>query len=374
MIDYSPSSAVNSGSSNAAYQSAKPAEPTGIAGLPPKPVFGDSTVKTDSVNGDVAAKKSESPLGGFSSTADKKDDVDFPKPVTPVSEANGRISGSDNTYSNKPPAAAAAALPLPLTEPAPAEVPKPAEPAAVTPDWSSTIPTANAPSVTLAAPTMAPSANGEPSSLTAGLSAKPVETAEPPSLTTTNVVAGEKRKADESVDVPAAEKANNKPADPPLTALFGTGTVSSSLFAKPPAVEPEAVVGLESPSKKLKTDTSAEVASAPAAAEPVLPLAASAAAVGGTPTGPPISVPAPAPVTVPAKEPAPASDAAPVATFSSLEVNVGPAPSAEDIASASMEAPAKGVKKSNSRAKREKKPLPPVGKTARKTRSQGPVN
>ncbi|CAK7205569.1 hypothetical protein SEUCBS139899_008346 [Sporothrix eucalyptigena] len=362
MTDYSPSPVVNSGSTEAIKQS-KPVEPAGIPGLPTKPVFG----------GDNIANKSESPDGGvLNGTVDKKDDTDFAKPVTPVSEANGHIGGSDNADSDKP-----GAIPLPLTEEpekpvaAPTEAPKPTEPASS----SASIPTATAPSVTLAAPTTAPATNGESSSLTAGLPAKAVESVEPPkpaedsSLSATNAVAGEKRKVEGSADAPAADK-DEKPAGPALTALFGTGA-ASSFPAKPPAPEPEA--DTESPAKKLKTDTVTDTDTA-------LP-----SAPAGTPAAPPAEVPAPAPVTVSAPEPAPepVAEAPPPAAIPSvdpapgaaLEANLGPAPSADEIANTSAEAPEPkaGVKKSNSRAKREKKPLPPVGKTARKTRSQGPV-
>ncbi|CAK7239436.1 MAG: hypothetical protein STHCBS139747_000866 [Sporothrix thermara] len=367
MTDHSSSAAVISGSSDAINQPTKPAEPTGIAGLLSKPASGDLTVKTDVANGDAAARKSESPVGGFSSNAEKRDNADFPKPVTPVSEANGHIGGSDNTADNNEPAATSAVdAPLPLTEPAPAEASSSAESAAAVADSSSDIPTATAPSVTLAAPTTASATDGESTSLTAGIPSKqqPFESSEPLPLTATNTVAGDKRKADELVDAPA-EKAD-KPVDSPLTALSGTGGASSSLLAEPPAVAPEAEeVGLGSPAKKAKTDTSADADAAAAvspSAIPPVPLS--------TPAAPPVSVPAPSPVTVSAENATPSAGAA---AAPSLEVNLGPAPSAEDIASASTEASVTSVKKSNSRSKREKKPLPPVGMTARKTRSQGPV-
>lgn len=344
----------------------KPAESAGIAGLPAKPVFGGGPTFGDNAfagknlestaNGNSFAaattKKDDSPSSSASggvlngnTAADKKDDGDFAfaKPVTPVSEANG------DSHVIKPSAVAA---PLPLTEEAPVKEPGPSEPTATS------IPTATAPSVTLITPT-APATNGSDAapSLAAGLPAKPAEPvvpvvpakpAEPAEPAAPSAVVGEKRKANEADDTPAAAK---PPA--PINSLLG-GPTASSLPAKPPAPAAEAGTNEdgESAAKKLKTDTDA-------------------AAPKSTPAAPPVEVPAPSPVTVatPAADPIPAPVGAPDSVAPALEVNLGPAPSAEEIASTSTSGP--GVKKSTSRAKREKKPLPAVGKTARKTRSQG---
>lgn len=336
--------------------------------LPPKPsfsgkdsLFGNSENKDSAATPASAAKKDDSPssLAGDvvngNTVTEKKDDSDFAKPVTPVSEANG---GHE-----LPLPSTASVAPLPLTEEEPAEKPGPSEPTAAS------IPTATAPSVAPVTST-APATNGSSSSdapassLAAGLPAKPVEpvkSAVPaePAAPATEPVVGEKRKADEATeDKPVAETAA---AVKPLPASVESVTDVEDAASAP---------------KKQKTDANAD-AGAAAAAVDVAPKS--------TPAEPPVEVPAPSPVTVaaPAADPIAAPVGAPASVAPALEVNLDPAPSAEEIDSTSTDAPASadsssagagaGVKKSNSRAKREKKPLPPVGKTARKTRSQGPA-
>ncbi|ERS97020.1 hypothetical protein HMPREF1624_06347 [Sporothrix schenckii ATCC 58251] len=351
--------------------------------LPPKPVFVEGSTTGNNASGalnpdsNAAAKKDDSPsssvggglFNGSTAVTDKKDSTDFAKPVTPVSEANGGIdtfhsaSGGGNGSSDNKPTTA----PLPLIDEAPAEKPGPSEPTA-----TSSVPTASAPSVTLIAPT-APTTNGSAvPSLPSGLPPKPAEPSAPSqavapaeSVTSGNAIVGEKRKADEAADDKSAAAAPEASAPAPVSSLFGgSAATSSSLPAKPLAATVESADDSEdgaSAAKKLKTDTKAETATA------------ADAAPTSTPAAPPVEVPAPSPVTVatPAADPITAPVGAPAGVAPALEVNLGPAPSADKIASTSTTA--LGVKKSNSRAKREKKPLPPVGKTARKTRSQGPA-
>ncbi|KAL1891021.1 hypothetical protein Sste5346_007843 [Sporothrix stenoceras] len=386
MADHASAPVVNSDSKSVNDSSSKPTESGGSTGLPglpglpklphlpdvpslpPKPVFGGSKfgVVNKDGNSDTLVKKDNSPsssAGGEVNgntekvTDDKKDDTDFAKPVTPVSEANG----GHELPSTSSATLEASAAPLPLTEEKPADKPGPSEPTAAS------IPTATAPSadpVTSTAPATNGSSDEPSSSLATGLPAKPVESAETVEPVAADPVVGDKRKAD-------GVATDDKPADaaPAASSLFGGDSA-----AKPLAASVESVTDVEdaaSAPKKQKTDTGAEKA------------AAVDAAPKSTPAAPPVEVPAPSPVTVaaPAAEPIAAPVGAPASVAPALEVHLGPAPSAEEVASTSTDTPAEasapssgaGVKKSNSRAKREKKPLPPVGKTARKTRSQGPA-
>ncbi|CAK7264439.1 hypothetical protein SEPCBS57363_001070 [Sporothrix epigloea] len=358
MAGHSPSPAANSGAFN---QSARPIEPTGFASLPPKPVFGNSNVITDSTVSDAAAaaNRSESPpVNCFPGHAETQDFDDFPKPATPVSEVNGYISEINNADSHEPVATGAAgavAASLPTAPAAPTEAPKEVEPAAIT--GSLNLSADPAQSFNLARITTASATHSKSSSKT-GLRTTPADLATPTLLTAVNTLAGEKRKADATADA-LAENAT-EPDKPYLSALFGNG--ASSRSAEPPTAEPEPEIGLESPPKKLKVDTGTKTDLAAAdSAQTALPAPLS------TPAAPPVSITAPSPVTV--STPVPTA----TASVSSLEVNLGPAPSADDIAATSNEAPAISIKKRNTRAKREKKPQSQVGKTARKTRSQGPA-
>lgn len=316
-------------------------------------MLSNSNVNTESAVSDAAAKRSESPpVNCLPSNAEARDFDDFLKPATPVSEVNDHIGEISNADSNE---AVASAASVPAAVAAPIEAPKEAEPAAV--PGSINISSDPAQSVNLTKTTTA-SASLDNSSPKTGPRTMPSELAAPTLMTAVNTVAGEKRKADAAADAVATTA--TKPDEPYLAALFGNGTSSRS--AEPLTAEPEPEIGLESPAKKPKVDTGTKTG-IPAAdsVHTALPAPLS------TPAAPPVSIPAPPPVTV--ATPVPTS----TASASSFEVNLGPAPSAEDIAATSKEAPAMGIKKGSSRAKREKKPQPQVGKTARKTRSQGPV-
>ncbi len=168
-------------------------------------------------------------------------------------------------------------------------------------------------------------------------------------LESTGGVAGEKRKPDNDADATGSYAPNKINHALPLTS-------APSLPSLPPTTTATDGEPTDGPAaKKAKTDAGAgEAAKAPASA-PLLevnlgpgPDVAAAAAANGVSNG--------------------VSNGATNGTLNGAANGVGANGSA-----ANGNGLAKKTSNGGGRAKREKKPLPVVGKTARKTRSQGPV-